>query len=235
MHIRIATWNVERPTVNGWKSPKRNPIINQQLHEINADIWILTETHRVITPGDEYESLSTDKAKFHREGETRATIWSRLPILTPLNTFDPAVAVCAEIKTPAGRLIVYGSIITWAHNKGSDGKSKMWAEHYKSIQAHGDDWAKLSQNGAALCAAGDFNETLNRSGWYGTKKGRELLRQALDRSHLDCLTQDYRVDHICTTKEWAKKAEVHQWAAPPFNGKPVSDHGGYHVDLYFDT
>lgn len=93
MHIRIATWNVKRPTVNGWKRPKRNPISNQQLQDINADIWILTETHRVITPGDEYENLSTDKAEFHREGETRATIWSRWPIQSPLNTIGAITSI----------------------------------------------------------------------------------------------------------------------------------------------
>jgi endonuclease/exonuclease/phosphatase family metal-dependent hydrolase len=231
MKLKIATWNVERPTIKGWKRPQRNPIINDQIRQIDADIWILTETHQVISPGQGYMSISTEKANFHNEGESRATIWSRCPIKRQLPTFDPQVAVCAEIETPAGNLVVYGSIITWAHNKGPDGQSKLWEEHYKSILAHGEDWARLSQTAPAFCAAGDFNETLNDSRWYGTATGREMLQRELERNNLECLTADYRIDHICLTKGWAQQVKVNMWPAPLLEGKPVSDHPGYYVDI----
>jgi endonuclease/exonuclease/phosphatase family metal-dependent hydrolase len=229
--LRIGTWNVERPSSRGWKRPLRNSVIMEQLRSVDADIWILTETHQVITPGDEFTSISSLQTDYHSEGESIATIWSRYPIVRQFETFDPFCAVCAEIQTPAGNLIVYGSIITYAHDKGSDGNSRLWEEHYKSIQAHDMDWAKLKQKNIPLCVAGDFNETLNDSGWYGTKTGRQMLQQALEHNQLDCLTSAYRIDHICISRGWAAKSSVFQWDAPMFSGKPVSDHWGYHCDL----
>lgn len=53
--MKIATWNLDRPRRGGWK---KNPIIQEQIDEINADIWILTETNRVINI-----CLSSDWAK----------------------------------------------------------------------------------------------------------------------------------------------------------------------------
>lgn len=233
MKLRIATWNVERPSMRGWKRPRRNPIIIGQIQKIKADIWILTETHQVISPGNDFTNISTERADIHKEGERRVMIWSRYPITQQLATFDPTVAVCGDIETSVGNLRVYGTIITWAHNKGPEGKSKMWDEHYESIGAHGNDWVKLSQPVSAFCAAGDFNETLNELGWYGTSKGREMMSHELKRNNLECLTKGFRIDHICVTKGWVNQAEVHRWSSPEFDGKPVSDHPGYYVDLYF--
>jgi len=45
--FRIATWNLERPKLNGWK---KNPLIQEKINEIDADIWILTETNASIAP-----------------------------------------------------------------------------------------------------------------------------------------------------------------------------------------
>lgn len=45
--LRIATWNIERPKLNGWK---RNPKIAEKIREIDADVWILTETNAAIVP-----------------------------------------------------------------------------------------------------------------------------------------------------------------------------------------
>ena len=93
----------------------------------------------------------------------------------------------------------------------------------------------MSRGEFFFCAVGDFNETLNDSGWYGTRKGRAMLSRELDRSSLQCLTQEFRIDHICTTQGVTEKAKGEMWTAPDFDGKPVSDHPGYHVDLYFES
>ena len=64
--MRIATWNLERPRLGGWK---KNPIICQQLDEIDADIWILTETNRVIKPGTCYSEIATSPiSEYHNPG-----------------------------------------------------------------------------------------------------------------------------------------------------------------------
>lgn len=233
MKFRVATWNVERPTTKGWKRPLKNPHIMEQIDSINADIWILTETHEVITPGDGFEVVSCESDSYHTEGECAASIWSRFPIIRQIETYNSKDSVCAEIKTPAGNLLVYGSIITYAQDKGLDGQSKLWREHYKAIEAHEMDWKKLSKLGLPLCAAGDFNETLCDTRWYGTKKGRAMLENAIDNSGMECLTKEYKIDHICLSREWANNAVAHRWSPPVVDTKPVSDHDGYHCDLMF--
>jgi hypothetical protein len=49
-HLKIATWNLNRPRWGSW----HKPTILAKLQEVNADIWILTETNSVISPGENY-------------------------------------------------------------------------------------------------------------------------------------------------------------------------------------
>lgn len=228
--LRIATWNIERPRLRGWK---KNPIICQQLYEINADIWILTETNSAINPGTCYSEVASSPASYHTPGENGSTIWSRYPIRKTFPTFNPSMAVCAEILLPMGSWLVYGTIITYANDKGPTGTAKKWQEHYKSITSHGQDWAKLNQ-GLPLCVAGDFNQTLSGSTGYGTRQGREMLSQELQRNNLVRVTDkiQFNIDHICLSPDWAKRVnQVDTWQGFTPDGKPVSDHHGVYVDL----
>ncbi|HET6443105.1 MAG TPA: hypothetical protein VFI27_00875, partial [candidate division Zixibacteria bacterium] len=76
--MRIATWNLERPK-NG--SSQRSRLLMDKLGEIDADIWILTETHDEVIPDKGYHSGSTDPVPeppiIHLDGEHRTTIWTR--------------------------------------------------------------------------------------------------------------------------------------------------------------
>jgi hypothetical protein len=230
--LTIATWNLERPKLRGWK---KNPIICQQLDEIDADIWILTETNSAINPGTCYSEIATSPiSEYHNSGENCSTIWSRYPIGRTFPTFDPSIAVCAEILSPLGLFLVYGTIITWANDKGPTGKSKKWQEHYKSIESHAQDWAKLNQ-GLPFCVAGDFNQTLSGLTGYGTHLGRKMLSEALQKNNLVCVTDkiQFNIDHICLSKDWAKRVnQVNTWQGFTPEGKPISDHQGVYVDLF---
>lgn len=236
--LTIATWNVARPKQNGWKN---NPAILKAVQAVNADIWVLTETNRVICPREGYFSATTKPiADYHAPGETCTTIWSRYPIAHQFKTADPSVAVCAEIELgDAGlpKLRVYGTILTWAHDGVSSGEAKMWERHYEAIAQQGEDWARLSQ-GAPFCVAGDFNEALGKPFLYGTRKGRNLVALELQRSHLVCVTGGdeigYNIDHICLSAAWAARATAHKWQALREDGKPVSDHWGITVKLKLD-
>lgn len=234
--MRIATWNVQRPRTGGWKNI---PAILKQIREIKADIWILTETNSVIYPGEGYTVVTSKFIEnFHALGEAVSSIWSRYPIKQQLKTFDSETAVCAELETNFGNLLVYGTIITWANDRGLDGTSKKWEEHYKSIHFHNEDWAKIDPN-LPLCVAGDFNECLSKPYLYGTKKGGEMLTDALAKNNLVCVTANdeigYNIDHICLSAEWAKKvSHVNKWQAYNADGKTVSDHYGISIDLCFE-
>jgi hypothetical protein len=233
--LKIATWNLRRPSPN---SLKRNPVILQQLSEINADIWVLTETNAVITPGDTYfgvASTAQGELPYRSKGENLTTIWSRWAIKKQYTTFAEAIAVCSEIHTPFGDLVVYGTVLPWHADKGPEGTAKNWEEQYKSIPLHGDDWLKLNL-AENFCVAGDFNTTLQGPMYYGTKKGRGLLNLELERNKLVCVTDKLKdnIDHICLSTLWSTKVtNVQNWQAFTEAGIAVSDHNGTSIELTF--
>ncbi len=255
--FRIATWNIGRPGPSGIE---RNAAIVAKLAEINADIWILTETNVCIAPGHAYNSwASPANAPFRRHGERATMIWSRLPIRRAIPTFagiplrddaanpsypsygvlgeDASPAVCAEILTPRGPLLVYGTIITWFGDKGPRETATYEEEQRRSIPLYSDDWARIATEGP-LCVAGDFNARLRvpTDGLRAeTKVARELLNAALTRSDLVSTTVDldYCIDQICLSRAWAERAGPPQQFQATYGAeqKPVSDHKGVFIDV----
>jgi endonuclease/exonuclease/phosphatase family metal-dependent hydrolase len=235
--LRIATWNLDRPRTNGWQ---KNPAILQKLRDINADIWVLTETNHAIALKNTHQGIPSQDyppGSYYRPGENCTTIWSRYPVKQQIPTAEPFTAVCAEIQSPLGNLIVYGTIITWAADGVREKEAKMWQRHYESIHWHGKNWATLRNSELPFCVAGDFNECLHKPFRYGTPEGRALLEQQLQRSNLVCVTASdeigYNIDHICLSTDWSKRVtQVKQWQGYYKEGsKPVSDHFGIYVDL----
>lgn len=240
--LRIATWNLERPTQNGhFKNLRRI----EKIREIDADLWVLTETHSAITL-DGYASLaSPSQPDYHSDGESFATIWSRWPIRGAVPTFDPYFAVCAEVDSPAGPMLVFGTIITYANDRGPHGNSRRWEEHRKSIDSHAADWRRLRGKfpGYLFCLAGDFNQSRDGSGWYEDAESLEKLSLALDQSSLQCVTElDMRangllqsratVDHICLSQSLATRVlSVDAWEGTSGDGRKMSDHNGVVVDV----
>ncbi|NTU82669.1 MAG: endonuclease/exonuclease/phosphatase family protein [Chloroflexales bacterium] len=255
--LRIATWNLNRPGPSG---VERNAAIVAKMAEINADIWVLTETNVCISPGPAYNAWSSPaNAPFRRRGERATMIWSRLPIRRSLPTFagmvlrddaaDPVYpsysvlgehaspAVCAEIVTPIGPLLIYGTIITWFGDKGPHEASTYEEEQRRSIPLYSDDWARLAVEGP-LCVAGDFNArvcTPTDGIRAETKVTRELINAALSSNKLVCTTESlgYCIDHICLSRTWAERAGPPQQFQQPYKSPqiPVSDHQGVFIDL----
>ncbi len=74
-----------------------------------------------------------------------------------------SVAVCSEVCTPAGPLLVYGTVITWLNDPGPAGRVMYGAEHSKAITDHAADWERLRrQHPIPMCVGGDFNSMLRR-------------------------------------------------------------------------
>ena len=224
----------------------KNPRRMEKIREVNADLWVLTKTSSVITI-DGYDSLASGRDDdFHAPGENYSTIWSRWPILRRVETFDPSFAVCAEIETPAGPMIVYGTIITYANDRGSDGKARRWEEHRKSIQNHDADWYSLRKKfpDHLFCIAGDFNQSRDGSGWYEDADSIKLLSAALERNQLVCVTEDdlrakggillsrSSIDHICLSRSLARKSvSLDAWEGTTVDGCRMSDHNGVVIDI----
>ena len=73
--MKIATWNIERPT----KNDKKIPLILDILKTVNADILILTETNEFLSLDNDYNCFHSTNAKesFYTEGEKRVSIYSK--------------------------------------------------------------------------------------------------------------------------------------------------------------
>jgi endonuclease/exonuclease/phosphatase family metal-dependent hydrolase len=235
--LRIATWNIERPTLNGWK---RNPRIAEQIREIDADVWILTETNASIIPASSrfpqagYVSLASlpTKELFHKLGESCTAIWSRYGIRQAVETFDVDTAVCAEISTPLGLMIVYGTILTYANDTGPNGKSKKWVEHRKAIADHSKDWTKIAAEFPrhSLCIAGDFNTSFCDN-YYAAETNRSDLLAVLKTLGMRNLTAEVEqnIDHITVSQPLVNDCAVS--VATWNEDKQLSDHIGICVEI----
>jgi endonuclease/exonuclease/phosphatase family metal-dependent hydrolase len=250
--MRIATWNVERSTND--TSPRSQRVLTR-LPEIKADIWILTETRDAITPGPNFHAASTPTVTaspiFHKEGEHKTTIWSRLPIIEIFDTANPHRATYVIFKTPLGELIVYGTVLPYHGARWPYGTRRNWDAHYAAIATQGADWTRLRRQYPlhGLCLAGDLNQTRTGRYTYGTKWGRALLDLALMESGLTGVTQtDFPmveklpakkkellagcIDHICLDNLWAERVRrVGIWPGQTAAGEYLSDHSGIFVDL----
>lgn len=252
--MRIATWNVERPHNSARPRGRR---ILEKIRQIDADIWILTETHDAIAPGPDYDCVATEPVTEpptrHRAGERRTIVWSRLPIVETIAEDMAQRTACARLQTPVGGLIVFGTIIPYS---GRDcppyGALRRWEAHYAAIAVQGAAWQRLRRQyrDCALCVAGDFNQTRDGRLVYGTRWGRRLLDQALAWSDLhDTTTPRFAsqatidsqgwqlaqgaqpIDHICLSASWIGRiTAVGAWPGEDESGY-LSDHSGVWIDL----
>ncbi len=99
------------------------------------------------------------------------------------------------------------------------------------------EWAALrrAKPGVAMCVAGDFNANLGGAHYYGTERGREMLRSGLAAARLVCVTARVPegllvhapIDHIAVSDELAADAEVvAAWEGEDADGVRLSDHSG---------
>jgi len=254
--VKIATWNLRRPS----KLDARLERLLRKVREVDADIWILTETHDVAVPGNEYRAhSSTQLGGIFVDGERRTTVWSRLPIVSEVPVADHHTAACIEVETPLGKMIVYGTVLpygnagtNYAYQSGGrlhEGR-KAWEVHCESIAEHEHDLRRIVDQfpNHIISFGGDLNQS--RDGrrwttgeWYGTKSGRELLSQSLANVGLKCVTeQDFvesghltnksSIDHLCISKSISTQVtSVTAWETTASDDKPDTDHNGVVIEL----
>lgn len=244
-NLRIATWNLELPHP---RSTARNARRLDMIREIDADIWILTETHDLIDLSATHRGVVTNSSpRKPRPGLRCGAIWCRKdwPTVREIPTSDPSEAVCAEIQHPAGHLLVYGSIIAYHGYTGPNHDSPQWAEHYRFIDWHRGDWQRLRGEFPQhhMVTGGDYNQARDGVGKYGTQHGRDLLSAALQAARLSCVTAEdftatrklrsrHNIDHICVDDRWAGFVSgVGAWEGIASDGTRLSDHNGVWVDL----
>lgn len=243
--MKIATWNLERAMPQSAKAERQR----QWMTRIDADIWILTETHRDIAPGANYHSVACGLPdRPSTEGERWVQIWVRDSCaIASLSTSDEARTACALVSFPQGqRCVVYGTVLPWL---GSSWRSHSATEAFAAaVATQQADWQRLraSHPQATLIVAGDFNQDLNTLHYYGSRRNKQVLRQALAETGLDCLTagendpvhrlingQHSNIDHICAHPS-GQLQEVFAWPPQLEDLRGLSDHFGVGVAIDFN-
>jgi endonuclease/exonuclease/phosphatase family metal-dependent hydrolase len=247
--VKIANWNLERVL----PSQPRCSSIREHFLKIDADIWILTETHELVGPGGGYSSvMSGEPDRESKPGEHWAGIWSRHPI-THLPSFvsDAARCTAAYIKHPdIGEIVVYAMVLPWTGSEWRGFRSADGVAFAEALNTYVGDWQKLHAAfpNALHIVAGDFNQDLAPYHYYGSKKQRGLLEAALAASSIkmtaltaeanDPIDWDRKqryacIDHICVSESPGIHAgRTIRW---PEIGKPdprLSDHAGIAVELW---
>ena len=246
INLKIATWNLARVLP---KQAARSAKIVRWLDRIDADVWVLTETHNSVSPGPGYSAASTGYADRPSEpGERWATIWSRLRIEPLPPTRDAARTVAALVHPPDGApLVVYGTVLPWLGSQWRDFPADNGLAFRAALAAQLADWIALVRQfpGGDLCVLGDLNQDLSRRYYYGSRGNRLALLDALRTVGLSALTADptdpvravardrASIDHICLPARVVQQgsARLEVWPSGAAPDRRLSDHYGVAADL----
>ncbi|PSN15458.1 hypothetical protein C7293_07205 [filamentous cyanobacterium CCT1] len=246
--MKIATWNLERALPQSVQAERQR----QWLSRIDADIWILTETHLDITPGEDYRSVASglpDRAG--AEGERWVQIWVKSGDLVILETTDAARTAAALLTLDSGQQwVVYGTVLPWLESSWRSHPASQGQAFAAALAAQQADWQRLrtTYKKAFLTVAGDFNQDLNALHYYGSRRNKQALRQALDSAKLTCFTagendpvhrlihgQHSNIDHICIASDVAAHfQQSFVWPQRLDDLRGLSDHFGIGVELSFE-
>lgn len=240
--MRIGTWNVERATGQA-KNARRRAVLEAQA----CDLWVLTETHDELVPSEAHVAVPSAPHPAGRLGERWVTIWSRYPVLEPLAVADPRRTVAALIQAPTGPLIVVGTVLPWATDRGDAAPGTVvrgWSELHRVVPEQGAEWAALRRRypEAALCVAGDLNMNIGGRHFYGTAQARTLLSEAMAGAGLFCATsadcipegalEHPLIDHVLLPIEWQPHMRFEAaWEGKAGPGPRLSDHSGVAVSI----
>ncbi len=223
--MRIATWNVER-----LKHKKAHDRILRAIEKVQADVLILTETDERVHPPYQYSvhtrRLCEAPAEYtlpsiYASSENRVSVFSIYPIVGEYETYDPYTAICPDIETPWGCLLLYGTIIGIMGNRRPSYKIDLLRQC--------DDIKRLSAVGD-LCVCGDYNCSF-ADNYYFTNFGRNTLLQTFAETQIELLTKSQLecIDHIAISRNFISgdKISITEWN---FN-KMLLDHKGIIADI----
>lgn len=232
----IATWNVER-----LKHRKSLDQILSVIEQLQADILVLTETDSRIKPNYRYgfhtPLLHDAPPDYHLPGrykvcaasdvyavtENRVSVYTSYPCVKKHETYDKYTALCVELETEIGNLMVYGTIIGVIGNRDESFK--------QDLMLQAKDYERLSKKGN-ICICGDFNCSFADS-YYFTNFGRNTTTALFSRNGISLLTKNQLccIDHIAISKDLVADSEV---SVSEFNiDKALSDHKGTVAEICF--
>lgn len=221
--MKIATWNVERPT----KNSKRIPEILDYLQKLDADILVLTETNEILNLGASYNFFYATKPQDdnnYKEGETRICIYSKYKTIGQIETFRSDTGICVNFDTPLGNIAVYGTVIGVTGNKGDSFKT--------DLELQLADFNRISKTNN-LCICGDLNTSFSDN-YYFTNEGRDKLNNAFDTLALLNLTANIpkNIDHIILPKKLLTNTKTFIGTWNQDIDKKLSDHMGVFAIIF---
>jgi hypothetical protein len=117
-YLRIATWNLMRARPGG--STRIRALVSL-MEDSGVDIWVLTETHRELSPCPEYACVAHSADVPDREaasGECWVAIWSRLPAEPLRLEAEPDRTAAARVITSTGApLLAVGTVLPWLSDR----------------------------------------------------------------------------------------------------------------------
>ncbi|WP_342112090.1 endonuclease/exonuclease/phosphatase family protein [Methylobacterium sp. SI9] len=235
--MRIGTWNVEY-AAGLEKNAQRRAILVQQA----CDVWVLTETHDELELTATHTAVHSMQRPTGRLGGRWASIWTSYRVLQRIEVVDPRRTVAALVEAPSGLLIIYGTVMPWASDRGDAGPGtpvRNWSELHRVVVQQGEEWATLRRRypKTNLCVVGDLNMNLGGQHYYGTAQSRRLLREAMAQCGLFCATQTERlpigalahppIDHVLLPVAWEPRVQVvAAWEGKSGLAPRLSDHSG---------
>lgn len=241
MPMKIATWNLQRANTR-----RRRADAQQLMREIDADVWVLTESRRDLSPGPAYALVAESAPREEADADERwVTIWTRLEGGVPHVTRDDQFTACAKIAGRRdGALYVYGTVLPWRGSSWRGHASPDAQAYGEALSVQTDDWCELRCKGD-LCVAGDFNQDLSDPPFYWSLRARALLERALRYCALTATTAapndpvrkltDHAqacIDHVCLSPGLASRVSgaAAAWR-PEIDARKISDHPGIVVML----
>lgn len=214
--MKIATWNVER-----LKHKSDLSEMKRICEDIRADILVLTETDARLHP--DYQCachtplLYEQQPDYYKPTENRVSIYTNYRCIATYTTYDPRTALCVELATNNGPLLVYGTIMGIFGNRHPNFKKDL-VEQVKDIK-------RLAGLGKSLCVIGDYNLSF-ADNWYYTAFGRDTVLQSCRENHLRIITAEVPecIDHIAISEGFitGETVDIQEWNL----GKTLSDHKG---------
>jgi endonuclease/exonuclease/phosphatase family metal-dependent hydrolase len=241
--FRLATWNLERPARRSWK---KVPAILEILGSVGADVYVLTESRASLSLGSGYSAIHAPSHPIRRPDldERWVSVWSRWPARR-LTVRPTPWAAAALLDTPAGPVVVYGTVLPYRDEPTANGaRASVWTRFAEELEQQAQDWVTIRRldSKVPLVVAGDFNQSLDGSGWYESAESKAQLRDALRQAGLVCVTTEdvvvsgklrshHLIDHVCASAPLVAAGDVSCWEPVGADGKALSDHPGVAVNL----
>ena len=226
--MKIATWNVER-----LKHKKSLDEIITMSNNVNADILVLTEYDENIKLDYPYHDCTPtpeplyfegyDKPEIYKPSEHRVFVYTKYKIIHKHKTFNEYTALCLELETEKGNILVYGTIMGIAARR---------LPYKEDIKEQINDFCKFNNAGYNLCICGDYNCSFSDDYYYLSKECRQRIRDTFSKCDIKLVTEDQSecIDHIAISDKFIGESipQIKEWN----NDKRLSDHKG--ISVQFD-